>query len=151
MAETSVKIMECVISESGVLKIDRIGVGVGVILYSAIQKKGAGIHILAPATTEASPANPAKYANTAIPHALKELEKKGAKPPFTVAFAGGAEMQNMPPEVRMGQKVVTALREALQKAKLPIKQEQTGGSNIRGMTCDLETGKVNIVLLPQKL
>jgi len=136
--------MDCALAESGVLKINRIGVGVGVILYNAAQKKAAGIHILAPGTTEAAPANPAKYANTAIPFALGELEKKGVKPPYSVAVAGGAEMQNMPPQIRMGQKVVTAITEALGKANLTARDKKTGGANIRSMECDLGTGKMTI-------
>lgn len=144
MSETSVKIMECALAESGVLKINRIGVGVGVILYSASHKKAAGVHVLAPGTSEAAPANPAKYANTAIPFALGELEKKGVKPPFTVAVAGGAEMQNMPPQVRMGEKMVAAINDALSKANLIPKNKQTGGANVRTMQCDLSTGNINI-------
>jgi chemotaxis protein CheD len=144
MSETSVKIMECALADTGVLKINRIGVGIGVILYSAAQKKAAGVHILAPNTTEASPENPAKFANTAIPFALGELEKKGIKPPFTVAVAGGAEMQNMPPQVRMGQKMVAAITDALSKANLVVKDKQTGGTNVRTMQCDLGTGNITI-------
>ena len=144
MSETSVKIMECALAESGVLKINRIGVGVGVIIYNAAQKKAAGMHILAPSTTEATPANPAKYANTSIPYALSELEKMGVKPPFTVSVVGGAEMQNMPPQIRMGHKVVTALTDALGKANLIARDKQTGGANIRSMECDLGTGKITI-------
>ncbi len=144
MSETSVDIMECILAESGVLKINRIGVGVGVILYSAAQKKAIGVHILSPNTTEAAPANPSKYANTAIPFALNALEKKGLKPPFTIAVAGGAEMQNMPPQVRMGQKMVEAVNDALRKANLVAKDKQVGGANIRSMQCDLSTGKITI-------
>lgn len=136
--------MECALAESGVLKINRIGVGIGVILYSAAHKKAAGLHVLAPNTTEATPANPAKFANTAIPFALGELDKKGVKPPFTVAVAGGAEMQNMPPQVRMGQKMVAAINDALKKANLVPKDTQTGGANVRTMQCDLSTGNINI-------
>jgi chemotaxis receptor (MCP) glutamine deamidase CheD len=143
--------MECALAHSGVLKIDRIGVGVGVILYNAAQKKAAGLHVLAPGTTESAPANPAKYANTAIPFALAQLEKEGVKPPFTVAIAGGAEMRNLPSQVRMGEKVVAAMNEALKKANLAVRQEETGGSNIRGMMCDLEAGKISIIQLHEKL
>ena len=144
MSETSVKIMECAVADSGVIKIDRIGVGVGVILYSATQKKAAGVHVLSPHTTEAEPANPAKYANTAIPHAVAELGKKGAGPPFIIAVAGGAEMMNVPPQVRMGKRIVTALGEALKKAKLTIEHEKTGGPNTRSLMLDLGTGQFNI-------
>ena len=144
MSETSVKIMDCAVADSGVLKIDRIGVGVGIILYSATQKKAAGVHVLAPSTTEAEPSNPAKYANTAVPHAIAELEKKGASPPFTIAVAGGAEMMNVPPQIRMGKKIVTALGEALKQASLAIKHQKTGGPNTRSMSVDLGTGQFRI-------
>lgn len=144
MSETSVKIMECAVADSGVIKIDRIGVGVGILLYSATQKKAVGVHVLAPSTTEAAPTNPAKYANTAVPFAVAELQKKGAEPPFTIAVAGGAEMMNVPPQIRMGKKIVTAMGEALKKANLAIKHENTGGPNTRSMLLDLGTGQFTI-------
>ena len=144
MSMTAVKIMECAVADQGEMRIDRIGVGVGVILYSPTQKIAAGIHVLAANSVSPTPDNPAKYANTAIPFALQQLGQKGVKPPLTVVFAGGAEMMNMPPEIRMGPKIVATLSEALKQANLTVKMEKTGGSDIRSIHLDIGTGKIDI-------
>lgn len=144
MSMTAVKIMECAVADQGEIKIDRIGVGVGVILYSPTQKIAVGIHVLAANSVSPTPDNPAKYANTAIPFALEQLGKKGVTPPLTVAFAGGSEMMNMPPEIRMGPKIVASMSDALRKANLAVKMEKTGGGDIRSISLDIGTGKIDI-------
>jgi chemotaxis protein CheD len=144
MSMTTVKIMECAVADQGEMKIERIGVGVGVILYSPTQKIAVGVHVLAANSVSPTPDNPAKYANTAIPFALEQLGKKGVKPPLTVAFAGGAEMMNMPPEIRMGPKIVASMSDALKQSNLPGKMEKTGGGDIRSILLDIGTGKINI-------
>jgi len=142
MAETSVKIMQCGIASTGLLRIDRIGVGVGVILYSALHKTGAGVNVLAPDSVTPTPENPAKYANTAIPYALDQLKKRGVKPPFSVAIAGGSAM--LQSAASMGQKLVEAVKDVLKKAHLNTKLDQTGGSKVRSMVLDIDTGKIKI-------
>ena len=144
MSMTAVKIMEFAVADQGEMKIDRIGVGVGVILYSPTQKIAVGIHVLAANSGSPTPDNPAKYANTAIPFALEQLGKKGVKPPLTVAFAGGSEMMNMPPEIRMGPKIVASMSDALKQANLAVKMEKTGGADIRSISLDIGTGKIDI-------
>ena len=148
MAETFVKIMDCAVRDKGVLEIDRIGVGVGVILYSSLHKTGAGLHVLAADSGTQTADRPAKYANTAIPYALDQLKNKGAIPPFSVAIAGGATMLGTPPELGMGPKIVSAVKNALTKVGLNIKHDQTSSSIIRLMILDLETGKINITESP---
>jgi len=144
MSMTAVKIMECAVADQGEMKIERIGVGVGVILYSPTQKIAVGIHVLAANSVSPTPDNPAKFANTAIPFALEQLGKKGVTPPLTVAFAGGAEMMNMPPEIRMGPKIVASMSDALKQANLAVKMEKTGGADIRSISLDIGTGKIDI-------
>ena len=144
MSMTTVKIMECAVADQGEMKIERIGVGVGVILYSPTQKIAVGVHVLAANSVSPTPDNPAKYANTAIPFALEQLGKKGVKPPLTVAFAGGSEMMNMPPEIRMGPKIVASMSDALKQANLAVKMEKTGGADIRSISLDIGTGKIDI-------
>ena len=136
--------MEWAIADEGEMKIDRIGVGVGVILYSAAQKIAAGLHVLRPQALSEPPDNPAKYANTAIPFALEQLNKKGGRPPITVAIAGGAEMMSMPPEIRMGPKIVSAVTESMKNANLSVKMIKTGGANIRSMKLDIGSGQISI-------
>ena len=145
MTETSVKIMQCSLANSGIIKIDRIGVGVGVLLYNQAKKIGIGIHILASQADSPNPPNPAKFADTAIPHALKLFGKEGALPPFTVAIAGGAAMSGSPVGASVGMKVVEAAKTALAKANIKIKTDQTGGSNIHSMILNIDTGEIQII------
>lgn len=144
MADTSVKIMQCELANSGTIKIDRVGVGVGILLYSQSKKIGIGIHTLAPQSDTPNPPNPAKFANTAIPHAIGLLEKEGAAPPFTVVIAGGATMAGAPTGNSVGTKLAEAAKAALAKANLNIKTDQTGGSNIRSMILNIDTGEIQI-------
>jgi chemotaxis protein CheD len=148
MAQKLVNLMECVVTDSGTLKINRIGVGVGVILHSKSHKTAAGLHVLAANSASPKPDNPAKYANTAIPYALDELNKKGVQPPLTVSVVGGGSMPGVPPEASMGPKVVSAVKEALLKAGLSVQTDRTGGSKIVSMIFDVETGKMNMEATP---
>ena len=150
--------MECVLANKGRLKIGHIGAGVGVILYSAGSKVGAGLHILAPHSGPRLPDNPGMYANTAIPYILDQLENQKAKTPFSVALAGGATMLNVSDMASVGPRVVNAVKDALTKghltvdevkdalraADLNIKIEKTGGSNIRTMVLDIDAGKIKV-------
>ena len=145
MEQTSVKIMQCAIANSGQMKIDCIGVGVGIILHSRLKKKAAGLHVLVPHSSTPSAPNPVKFANLAIPHVLGLLEKEGVSPPFTVSIAGGAAMEGSPSGKGMGVKVVEAVKNALSEAKLSITVDDTGGSKIRSMLLDIETGKIEII------
>ena len=144
MAEISVKLLQCAVAKSGRLKIDHIGSGVGVILYNATQKIGAGLHILAPRAATLTAKNPVMYANTAIPHVLGELQAKGAGSPFSVAIAGGAGMMGKETVLNSGQKVVQAVKDALEEADLSVKIDQTGGNKVRTMILDIDAGKIKI-------
>jgi len=144
MAETSVKLLQYSAADKGLLKIDRIGAGVGVIFYSAEHKTGAGLHILAPNSVSTQLKNPVMYANTAIPHALEQLEKKGVPPPYSIAIAGGAVLLGNDDGTGMGHKVVEAIKDALKKAHLLIKLDQTGGTKVRSMVLDIDAGKISI-------
>ena len=145
MTTNTVKIMQCIPAVSGLLKIDCIGVGVGIFLHSRYKKVGVGVHVLAPHSATPAPDNPAKYANTAIPHAIELIEKEGAAPPYLVAIAGGASMEGTPIGAGIGVKVIEAVKEALSKAKLNVSIDETGGSKIRSMLLNVETGDMQII------
>ena len=53
-------------------------------------------------------------------------------------------MMNMPPEIRMGPKIVASLSNALKQANLAAKMEKTGGTDIRSISLDIGTGKIDI-------
>lgn len=144
MAETSVKLLHCELATAGLLKIDQVGSGVGVVIYSPLQKVGVGLHILAPYSGNIASKNPLMYANTAIPHAMELLARKGVKPPFSVAIAGGASLLKCQTAMGSSQRMIDAVKTALTKAALNVKLENTGGVKVRSITLDIDAGKIRI-------
>ncbi len=144
MAETSVKLLQCEVASGGLLKIDQIGSGVGVIIYSASHRTGAGLHILAPRSGRMAVKNPLMYADTAVPFAMEQLAKRGVKAPFSVAIAGGASLLKCQTAMGSSQRMIGAVKEALSKAALTVKLEETGGAKVRSMTLDIDAGKIKI-------
>lgn len=143
MEQTSVKIMQCRAAKKGQLTVDCIGVGVGLVLYDRVKKVGVGLHVLAPRSAVPSPPNPAKYADSGVLHAIDMLAKEGGVANPMVAIAGGAAMEGSVSGASMGIKVVEAVKEMLSKAKLSIAKEDTGGSKIRSILLDINTGQIN--------
>ncbi|MBN1626646.1 MAG: chemotaxis protein CheD [Deltaproteobacteria bacterium] len=143
MEQTSVKIMQCKFAKRGQLTVDCIGVGVGVVLYDRVKKVGVGLHVLAPRSAVSTPPNPAKYADSGVLYAVEMLAKEGGLANPVVAIAGGAAMEGSLSGASMGIKVVEAVKEMLSKEKLSIAKEDTGGSRIRSILLDIDTGQIN--------
>jgi chemotaxis receptor (MCP) glutamine deamidase CheD len=144
MSETCVALLQCGVADSGLLKIDRIGSGMGIIIYDSARHIGAGVHVLASQSLSLNLPNPLMYANTAIPHALAEINRKGGKAPFSVAIAGGAALRVKQTDQTAGTQIIEATKEALKKTGLQVTLEQTGGNNIRCMVLDIDAGKIKI-------
>lgn len=144
MNDRSVRFLQSAIVSSGLLKIENIGSGVGVILFSPERKIAAGLHIMAPSSRGTRSNNPVIYADTAIPFILGELKKQGAVPPFSIAIAGGAAMMGGAAGADIGQKVVVAVQNALQAFGLLAKINKTGGALVRSMILDVDAGKIKV-------
>lgn len=144
MQRTMVRHMKCAVAENGVLIIDRVGAGVGIIMYAPDRGVAAGIHVLAPVSDRPAPVNPARFANTAIPHALFQMEKLGAGAPSSIAIAGGVTMPGLPEPLDMGPRIVSAVKKAFAKANLKVKLEKVGGHRIRTMILNIDAGKIKI-------
>ncbi len=136
--------MKCLIADRGLLIIDRIGAGVGIIMYSPAQNIAAGLHVLAPYSDKPAPVNPIRFANTAIPQTLFQLQKMGVESPSSIAIAGGASIQGMADAADIGPKVLDAVKKAFSKARVKIKLEETGGPKIRTMILNIDAGKIKI-------
>ncbi len=143
MSEKRVVLLHCEVVNSGLLKIDRIGSGVGVIIYDKTRRIAAGLHVLVAHSHDSNPQNPFMFADTAVPQALTEISKKGGSAPFSVALAGGAVLLGGRAEQTSGN-LIEASREVLKKAGLEVTLEQTGGNKIRCMVLDIDAGKIKI-------
>lgn len=144
MKEIPVLPMKCVFANAGVVKIDRIGAGIGIIVYSGASKIAAGTHVLRGRAPQGNSSEPAYYADTVIPFIIEEFKKKGAMPPFSVAVAGGASLMGGAKLVDIGSQLATTVKELLENAKLKVKMEQTGGNSMRSIVLDVDAGKIKI-------
>lgn len=136
--------MKCAFAGTGMMKIDRIGAGVGVIIFNNAAKAAAGFHVLRVHPPEGAVIDPAYYAETVIPYVMEHFKSNGVLPPFSVAVAGGASMMDSPGQGVTGSKLLLAVKRLLAQANLALKLEETGGCKIRTMMLNIDAGKIRI-------
>lgn len=136
--------MNCEFASEGLLWIDKIATGVGIILFNPSQKLAAGIHILRGLSQGSDPENPAYFADTAIEYVLKEFRSKGVKSQISVAIAGGASMLMSGQADNIGERLVGTVKNLLAKNNLPVKLEGVGGNKLRTMILNIDEGKIKI-------
>lgn len=129
--------------------ITTLGLGscVGIALYDQISKIGGMAHIMLPYAMEIRDnINEAKFADTGISMLIEEIKKLGGNQARLVAkIAGGAQMFTISQTndiMRVGFRNVNATKEVLQKMKIPILAEDTGGNMGRTIEFYAETGKL---------
>lgn len=144
MNVTSVRFLQSAVVSSGILEVENIGAGVGVILFNSGRRMAAGLHIMAPFSRAVPAKNPIMYADTAIPYILGELRKRGVGPPFSVAIAGVGGMLGVRKGVDIGRKVAEAVQIALKKSGIAPKINKTGGAQVRTMILDVDAGKIKV-------
>lgn len=133
----------------GVLSVVGLGSCVAVILYDESTRIGGLAHVLLPDPTFSS--NPEKrwrFAMTAIPDLLEELESAGAmRERIEARLVGGACMfqelmtENGP---HIGERNVTAARAALSEGGINLVGQEVGGDYGRSVDFNLETGQVRV-------
>lgn len=111
-----------------------IGLGscIGVALFDA-QAGVAGLaHVLLPEPSSGREGGPGRFASTAVPALLAEMEKAGATRARIVAkMAGGASMFSGLSNsgiAAVGQRNAAAVRRALEQLGIPLVAEDVGGS-----------------------
>lgn len=127
-----------------------LGSCVGVVLYDERKKVGGMAHVMLPDSSLAKSGEIAvgKYADTAIPELIRQMTEAGAElHQLKAKLAGGAQMFTFlagNDKMRIGPRNVEACRQALQKYKIAIIAEDTGGSSGRTIELDVETGVLQI-------
>ena len=124
-----------------------LGSCVGICLYDGDNKIGGMSHIMLPVHKDGNK-SPLKYADSAIPLLVKELEKLGADSKILVAkIIGGAMMFNLGENSLMGE----IGRNNIKKAKLVLEElgisiisEDTAGNYGRTVDFFLDTGEVEV-------
>lgn len=136
--------MSCEFASEGLLWIDKIATGVGVILFNPAKKLAAGVHVLRGLSQGRGIENPAYYADTAIEYVLKEFHSKGINGQISVAIAGGASMLSSDQAENIGERLVGTVKGILERHNLPVKLEGIGGNKLRTMILNIDEGKIKI-------
>ena len=130
--------------------ITTLGLGscVGITLHDPIRKIGGLVHIMLPEYNGQMDHNRHKFADTGIVDLLDKLIKAGASRGSLVAkIAGGAHMfagSGAQDFLKIGERNVVASKNTLQKLKLPIVGNDTGGTHGRTIELYNDTGKLKI-------
>jgi chemotaxis protein CheD len=132
------------------LRTTGLGSCVGVVLYDAVNRVAGMAHVMLPESSLAKSGEltVGKYADTAIPYLIEEMERAGASARHLVAkLAGGAQMFSFlgsSDMMRIGPRNVEACKSMLEKAKIRIVAEDTGGNCGRTIEMDASTGILQI-------
>lgn len=125
-----------------------LGSCIGTVLYDEKREIAGLSHILLPDSSQAKADNfnPRKYADTAIPQLLEMLQENGARN-IKAKMAGGAQMFQVGKGtsfMRIGDKNIEAVQEALRKLNIQIIASDVGGNLGRTIEFDPSTTKLSI-------
>ncbi|MHA7963054.1 chemotaxis protein CheD [Paenibacillus sp. CAU 1782] len=129
-----------------ILKTTGLGSCVGLTLFDPVAKVAGMAHVMLPSSEIAREAqiNEAKYADTAIPLLLQRMESSGAKVPRMEAkMAGGAQMfafSGQGDSLRIGPRNVESCLVLLQRYRIPVRSQDTGGNYGRTVEFDSVSG-----------
>lgn len=147
------EIIRVKIADYGVLKagghLITVGLGscIGIALYDSSAKVAGLAHILlSDSTTFRKNENKAKFADTAIPLLIKDMEMKGAvKRRIVSKIAGGSSLFAMSNNKEgVGSKNIKAVVKTLDELGVPLLGKDVGGNKGRTMKVYAEDGKVTV-------
>jgi chemotaxis protein CheD len=123
---------------------------VGVILHDRVARIGAVAHIVLP-DSRGSADDPGKFADTAIPAVIAEIERfvqAKARGRLIAKLAGGASMfpqgSGSSSVLKIGQMNQEAVEHILDELRIPVLARDLGGESGRHLTLDTTTGIVVI-------
>jgi len=123
-----------------------LGSCVGVVLYDLKREVGGMAHIMLPDSSLArgKSVHLAKYADTAVERLIELLAARGVpQSALKAKMAGGAQMFRYLPQndlMRIGPRNVEAVKRQLERFRIPLVAEDTGGSNGRTIEFNPKTG-----------
>jgi chemotaxis protein CheD len=127
-----------------------LGSCVGVVVYDRASQIGGLAHVVLPAARGAVD-HPGKYADTAIPAVIAELERRlgsRARMRLTAKLAGGASMFQVDTpadsSLNIGRRNQEAIEAILAGLRIPVLARDLGGATGRRLTLDTVSGIVAI-------
>ncbi|MHA0855988.1 chemotaxis protein CheD [Paenibacillus sp. CMAA1364] len=135
-----------VIQQSGLIRTSGLGSCVGLTMYDPVLHIAGMAHVMLPTSSIAREGeiNVAKYADTALPSLLEELQKLGSRKSNLVAkMAGGSQMfafTGNSDSMRIGPRNAESCKAKLEELGIPLIGEDTGGNYGRTIELDCSTG-----------
>jgi chemotaxis protein CheD len=110
-------------------------------------KLAAVAHIVLPQnSTSSTERDPGKYADTAVPYVIREMQKRGAvKHRLRAAIVGGAQLFSFAgasETLNVGERNTAAVKQHLAKLGISLKAEDVGGTTGRTASLDARTGEI---------
>ena len=133
-----------------VLTVMGLGSCVAVVLYDQVTHMAAVAHVMLP--KGASSDVPAKYADTAVPYLLQAMREAGSTLEAVQAglFGGAALLtQGQSSLLEIGDRNARAAVAALEKAGVPIRAHDIGGTKGRTVMVAVGSGQVSVKVLGQ--
>ena len=151
VTDVRVKVADYAVRKGGHV-IATIGLGscVAIALYDRDARVGGLAHILLPnKSMSRETSNPAKFPDTIVPVMLDEMRLLGSSPAARISakIVGGASMFGQLVSgtgINVGERNVTATREVLAAANIPLLAEDTGLDYGRSVYFYLDDGRVEV-------
>lgn len=107
-----------------------LGSCIGIALYDKARAIGGMSHVMLPDSSLArDTSKPGKYADSAIPTLVRELEALGAgRLNLAAKIAGGAQMFSVKGSLNIGERNIVAVQEILKKMGIPLLGSHVGGT-----------------------
>jgi chemotaxis protein CheD len=126
-----------------------LGSCVAILLRDPVVRVGGMAHVLLPEPNLSRDSeNPFKFATTAVPAMVAELRRLGGRETRLEArLVGGAAMfaaLMVPGTLNMGERNIRAAREALARARIPIRGEEVGADYGRSVRFLVGDGSVTV-------
>ena len=123
-----------------------LGSCIGVALFDGILHIGGLAHVVLPSKS-GHDGPPGKFANTAVPELLRQMQQLGSEPRnITARFAGGAAMFATGANETIGDKNQFAIEAALEEHHIQINGRHCGGDAGRKLIFRPATGFLSIQL-----
>ena len=138
-----------VVNDSTKLTCVGLGSCVALVLQDTRKQIGGMAHIMLPSRDEArNKGNLGRFADSAVPLMVKEMERRGAaKAHLKARIFGGANMFPMVPNkglIAVGDRNVRAVKETLKKHGIILIEKETGGCRGRTVIFNPQSGTVTI-------
>jgi len=132
--------------ESDVLVSLALGSCIGLAMVDRRRRLAGLAHVMLPEATRATPSDPGRFADTAVPALLERMLALGAlRPRLEVSLVGGAQMFAFATDASaVGRRNEAAVRAALEAVRLPVHAAETGGSTGRTIRVDVASGDVYV-------